>query len=336
MGNWKRVVWIIVLAAFLWSPVAPAGREQAAFAQGTRTKIAWVAVSGVMAPIWIAKEKNLYQKYGMDTEVVFVRGSQNATKALLAGDLDITVNSGNAVVNAGAAGQDVVIIASLTNTPGLSLMSKTPMTAADLKGKVIATDKPGSEPHNSLLLALQYLKLTPADVKINPIGPPETVVSAMETGVVDVGMLSPPMLFKGEDLGYHTVVDISTLGIPTQGACVTVTRRYIQAHRDNVEKFMKAFVNAIHILKTDAETSHKVLAKYSKIQDPKILEKTRHYFGVKMIARVPYPTLEGLRTVVKIQVPLNPRIASVDVNRLVDDSFLRELEGSGFIANLYR
>jgi len=336
MQNGKRVLWMFILAVFLTSSIPPVGREQAAFAQGRKMKIAWVAVSGVMAPIWIAKEENLYQKYGLDADVVFVRGSQTATHAMLAGDLDITVNSGSSVVNAGATGQDVVIIASLTNTPGLSLMSKIAMTAANLKGKVIATDKPGTEPYNSLLLALKHLNLTPADVKINPIGPPETVFSAMENRVVDIGVLSPPILFKAESLGFQTVVDISALGISSQGACITTTRRYIRDHRENAVKFMKAFVEAIHLFKTDVGTSHKVMEKYTKISDPEILEKTRQYFGMKMIAQVPYPTREGLKTVVEVQAALNPKISSVNVDQLIDNSLLSELEQSGFIRSLYR
>lgn len=336
MRKWERILWVFVLTVVLSSPTPWTGSEDRAFAQGRAVRIAWTAVTGAQAPIWIAKEKNLYKKYGLETEIVYVAGSPTATKAMLAGDLDLTVNSGNSVVQAAAAGQDVVVLAGIVNVPVYSLMSKTPLKPSDLKGKVIATDKPGSHPYNSLLLALRHMNLDPRDVKINPIGPPVTVLSAMELGVVDVGLMSPPVLFKAESLGFHTVVDIAALGISNQGSSITATRRFIRGHREEVLKFMKALVEAIHVYKTDPESSFRVLDKYTKVQDREILEKTRRYFADKIIAQVPYPTLEGLKTDVELQSAANPRMSSVNVDQLVDTSFLAELERSGFVRDLYR
>jgi ABC-type nitrate/sulfonate/bicarbonate transport system substrate-binding protein len=329
--------WVIfVLVVVIWNVFARYDRESTAFAQDQKIRLAWVAISGAQAPIWIAKEQKLFKKYGLDAEITYVASSQTATHALLAGDLDITVNSGNAAVSAASIGQDIVLIAGITNLPVFSLMAKTNLKAADLKGKVIATDKPGTNPHHALMLALKHLNLRPGDIRISPIGNSAAVLAAMEQGIVDVGVISPPMLFKAKRLGYHTVVDLVSLGIPSQGNCITTTRRFIKAHREEVLQFTKALVDAIYIYKTDQETTLKVLEKYTKIQDRNMLEETRRYFALKLIPQIPYPTKEGLKRIVETPAAIDPRISSVNVDQLIDNSFLSELEKSGFIRSLYR
>ena len=331
----QRAWFVFILFFLILSPINYA-RDSAALAQTRKIRLAWVAISGAQAPIWIAAEKNLFKKHGLDAEIVYVASSQTATHALLAGDLDITVNSGNAAVSAAGAGQDIVIIAGVTNVPVFSLMAKTNLKAADLKGKIIATDKPGTNPHHALLLALEHLNLRPGDVRITLIGNSAAVLAAMEQGIVDVGIMSPPMLFKAKSLGYHTVVDLTSLGIPSQGNCITTTRRFIKVHREEVLRFMKALVEAIYVYKTDQETSLRVLQKYTKIQDRNMLEETRRYFALKLIPQVPYPTKEGLKTIVETQAAIDPRISSINIDHLIDNSFLSELERSGFIQGLYR
>src|SRR6266508_81974 len=96
----KKVVRILLLFSF-WGFITDHG---VALAQSRKVRVAWVAVGGAMAPVWIAHELNLYKKYGLDAELVYVGGSTLATRALLTGDLDITMNSGLSVVNAAGTG----------------------------------------------------------------------------------------------------------------------------------------------------------------------------------------------------------------------------------------
>src|SRR5258705_13374750 len=75
-----------------------------------KIKIGYPAISYNQINIWIAKDAGLYRKYGLDAEVIFFRGGQMATQALVAGDPPI-VNIGT-VVQAGLQGHDIGLIAS--------------------------------------------------------------------------------------------------------------------------------------------------------------------------------------------------------------------------------
>src|SRR5262245_49211031 len=82
-----------------------------AFAQELRKiKIGYPAISYNQLHIWVAKDAGLFRRHGLDAEVIFFRGGQMATQALVAGDPPI-VNIGT-VVQAGLQGHDVVLIAS--------------------------------------------------------------------------------------------------------------------------------------------------------------------------------------------------------------------------------
>lgn len=333
----KRIVRVVALFFLLFSIWSSGAKTGLAYAQGRKVRLAWVAVSGAMAPVWIAQGLNLYKKYGLDAELLYVGGSTLATRALLTGDLDITVNSGLSVVNAAATeALDVVLVAGISNVLPFYLMARPGIKTSDLKGKIIATDKPGTGPYQALVLTLKHLHLATRDVRIAPIGPPPTVLASMEQGVVDMGILSPPMSFRAEGLGFHNLVDIAAIGIQSQGVCITTTRRFIRDHREEVLKFMKALVEAIYVYKTDNETALKILEKYTKIRDRKILERTRRYYAEKIIPQVPYPTREGLQAVVEDQAVISPAVASVKVDSLIDNSFLAELERSGFVKTLYK
>ena len=334
----KRTVRVLVLFFLLFFISLSGSSTGLALAQNHKVRLAWVAVGGAMAPVWIAQELNLYKKYGLDAELVYVGGSTLATRALLTGDLDITMNSGLSVVNAAGTGaSDIVLIAGISNVLPFYLMARSGLkTSSDVKGKVIATDKPGTATYHALLVALKHLNFSPGDVRIAPVGPPPTTLSTMEQGLVDGGILSPPISFRAESLGFQNLVDIAATGIYSQGVCITTTRRFIRGHREEVLNFTKAMVAAINVYKKDSSASLRVLEKYTRIRDREILERTRRYYAEKIIPQLPYATREGLRAVVEDQAAINPAIAAVKVDSLIDNSFLTELEKSGFVQTLYK
>jgi len=100
-------------------------------------------------------------------------------------------------------------------------------------------------------------------------------------------------------------------------------------------KLGRAMTEAIHFLKTDKEAAKAIISKNLGITDPEGLERAyRDYSAV--FPEVPYPTPEGVKTMLDDLAPRNPKAATADPKAFVDMSFVRELEASGFIKQLYR
>ena len=90
-------------------------------------RIAYSSISGAMLPLWVAKDKGLFDKYGVEVELAYIRGV--ALEALLLGEVHFVRASPPAVVRSTLRGADLAIIANTINVAVFSLMSK-----PDLKG----------------------------------------------------------------------------------------------------------------------------------------------------------------------------------------------------------
>ena len=86
------------------------------------TRIAYSSISGAMLPLWVAKDKNLFDKYGVEVELAYIRGV--AIEALLSGEVHFVRASPPAVVRSTLRGADLAVIANTINVAVFSLMSK--------------------------------------------------------------------------------------------------------------------------------------------------------------------------------------------------------------------
>ena len=78
-------------------------------AQGKKLRLAFSALAYANPPFWIAHDLKLFEKYGYDTELIYVSGSR-PIQAMLGGSVDISEVGGAAAVAAGAQGAEVAIL----------------------------------------------------------------------------------------------------------------------------------------------------------------------------------------------------------------------------------
>ena len=120
----------------------------------------YAAFSGAFAPLWIAADRNLFAKYGLNVDIRYIAPA-TATQALIGKNLDI-INPGGEIVEAGLNGEPVVYIAGILNRAVMSIYAKPEITSlADLKGKVLAVTVPGATTDFAARVLLQQARLTP-------------------------------------------------------------------------------------------------------------------------------------------------------------------------------
>ena len=78
-------------------------------ANAQKLRVAYTAFAGTFTILWVGKEAGLYQKHGVDMELLFIGSSTTAVNALLAGDVDIVYSAAGAVVDANLAGGDLMM-----------------------------------------------------------------------------------------------------------------------------------------------------------------------------------------------------------------------------------
>jgi hypothetical protein len=103
-----------------------------------------------------------------------------------------------------------------------------------------------------------------------------------------------------------------------------------------VRRFSKALVEGIHFYKTQKEASLQSIAKFTKLTDRSALEEAYNTYAIKYMSRVPYPNLKGVETILEDLAKTNPKAKGADPRRFIEPRFLKEIEDSGFVAQLYK
>ena len=290
---------------------------------------------GASAVIWVAKEARLFEKYGLDVAPVLIPSSVRTLQAMLAGESAIAESAGPAVASARLAGGDVVALAGSVNIltyyfvtlPGI----KRP---EELKGKIGANQSPGTIADFALRVSLRKLGLDPAkDVSLRSIGVLYDRIAAMQKGIVQFTVLTEAEKPVVDKLGYPVLLDLISLKIPFPQRGIYTTGKYIKEQPDTVRRYVRAYVEAIHFFKTRKEETIQILRKYSRVEDRGVLEHTQTWFTQNM-PEYPYPPVEGYQTVLQEMASSNPKAAALNAKELVDASFVKELEDSGFVAGL--
>ena len=287
-------------------------------------RIAYSSISGAMLPLWVAKERKLFDKYGVDVELTYIRGV--AIEALLAGEVQFVRASPPAVVRSTLRGADLAIIANTINVAVFSLMTRPEIRRPeDLKGKRIGVTNLGDSPDLVLSLLLERWGLQRnKDVAILGIrgGMPELLIS-VNKGFVDAGVISAPSNLRGIKMGLRELVDIADYGIPYVNSPLSARRSFIKSNRDTVLRVLRAYNEAVQETRGDKNAALKILAKYVRVDDPEILGEVYRGYGQKHLQKNIAVDLEGVKGLLK---GLGSEAAGANPASFVDLSLVQELE----------
>jgi NitT/TauT family transport system substrate-binding protein len=326
----RSLCWSLSLL-FVLGIGASAGRAE------DRVRVGWAAMTASHTPLWVAQEKGMLARQGLLAEPIFFGAGPPAMQALIAGDLDIVVTSAPNVVNPRLGGADTVMVLSIIPTFIDHIISAPSITNPEqLKGKIGSVNRFGSISDMGLRLALRKLGIDPErDVQIVPAGGNPERLAAISKGISQFTIMNEPFIKEAERLGFRDLVNMATLKIPLHGNGLVTRESIIKARRPVVTKFARAVTEAIHFIKADKEATKAVIGKYTKLKDPEGLERTyRNYTAVLM--DVPYPDPAGIKTLLDDMAPRNAKAAAADPRIFVDQSFVQEMETSGFIKQLNR
>ena len=306
------------------------------FAQ-ERVRVGWAAMTASHTPLWVAQDRGFFAKQGLVTEPIFFGAGPPAMQALVAGDLDIVVTSAPNVVNPRLGGADFVMILSIIPTFIDHIITAANIsTVEQLRGKTGSVNRAGSISDMGLKLSLKRLGIDPdKDVKIVPAGGNPERLASISKGLTQFTIMNEPFIKEAERLGFRDLVNMASLKIPLHGNGVVTREATIKSRRPMLIRFARAITEAIHWIKADKEGTKAIIGKYTRLTDPEGLERTyRNYTAVLLDA--PYPDPAGIKTLLDDMAPKNPKAAAADPKSFVDQSFVQEMEASGFIKQLYK
>ena len=286
---------------------------------------------------WIAEETGLFRKYNLEFPLVYVGTSPLATAAMLGGDAQLMIDGGVGVVRTNVAGNgDLVFIAGIKNHLTQSILAKPEIKRLeDLRGKKVGVTRIGATTHYFAVQAFKRRNMEAGRdyVMIQTGGAPE-MLAALLSGAIDAGTMSSPWDARAISQGYTYVVYGPDLRIPQVAVSFITRRSFIAQNSPLISRFMRAMAEAAKTLHSDKEIVFKVLSKYLRIEDKKVLEQA-YNAEIKALEPRMELRLEAVQAILDDVAQIDPRAKKFKPQQLYDRRYLDELEKSGFLAKLW-
>ena len=300
-----------------------------------KVRVNWSATAAGQSGFWLAYEDGIFKKNGLEVELLHIPSSSRAIQTMLAGEIAISYLDPRNTIEANFRGASVALLAGVTNRFTFSLMARPEIKrVSDLKGKKIGVTRIGSSTHTASLYVLNQAGLKPSDYQILALFEVPNILTALMAGQIDAGPISPPTTFRGRKAGLSELVNLAREGPEFASVAIGSPRSYIKANEDIVRRVVRSYVEAVHRFKTNKEISLKVLQKYTRVNDPEILEATYTEY-LDYIESIPSVSKKGMEIILGELAEKEPKARQARPEDFLDARFLDELEREGLFKKLW-
>ena len=284
----------------------------------------------------IGKDRGLFAKYGLLTETIYIPGGSTNIQVLISGNLDLSQLSGAPGVSANLEGGDIVYFAGLLDKLNYQLITRPEIKSLEqLKGKKFGVSRYGSSADFGMRAMLKKLGVDPVkDATILQIGDEPSRIAAIKSGNIDGTVANAPFGIEAERLKLNVLADSLKMDIPFFNTGLLGSRRFLDRQETKVMNFLRAYLEAIKVLKTERDYSIKALAQFTRVQNLKAVQEGYDYF-VQQLEPVPYPSAIAMQAVVDQIAETNPKARGVDAKNYVTDKYLKRLEEEGFVKRIW-
>jgi NitT/TauT family transport system substrate-binding protein len=324
----KNFIFIATLILSFWLSDWAKAQEKIRVGQGSIS-----LQSGLMH---IGKDRGLFAKYGLTTETIYIPGGSTNVQVLVSGNLDLSQLSGAPGVAANLEGADIVYFAGLLDKLNYQLITRPEIKGVEqLKGKKFGVSRFGSSADFGMRAMLKRVGVDPIkDATILQIGDEPARIAAIKSGNIDGTVANAPFGIEAERLKLNVVADSVKMDIPFFNTGLLGSKRFLDKQEARVMNFLRGYLEAIKIMKTEREYSIKALGQFTRVQNLKAVQEGYDYF-VKQLEPVPYPSVIAMQAVVHQIAETNPKAKSVDAKNYVNDRYLKRLEEEGFVRKIW-
>jgi NitT/TauT family transport system substrate-binding protein len=299
--------------------------------------VAYSSISANWAPVYVAQEARLFQKHGLEVELVYLAGGSKTSQAMAAGEIPIGLVAASSLVAAALAGSPQTLVATSIGVVTMSLyVSPEIRRVEDLKGKKIGVTRFGSSTDLSARALLSKYRMEPGtDAAILQMGGMPEILAGLVSKAVSAGVISMPTIAEAEKAGFKELVDIpSAVGLQYPHVAVGATRDYLQKSRENVKNFLRAYIEGTARFYKDKDLAKRAIGKWTKTEDPEVLERT-YVYQARYFQKVPLTTDAGVQVVLDELARQIPKAKEARPADLYDNSLVRELAAEGFIDQVF-
>jgi ABC-type nitrate/sulfonate/bicarbonate transport system substrate-binding protein len=308
--------WIPIAAAAIFFLALPASAAE-------RIRVATLYIGSSMLPLWMAKEDGDFARRGLDVELIWLQ-STLSTYALIAGEVDLIFGTPQETLLAmtGKAPPALVTVGSWeTNSKHWLVVSPSIQSPKDLVGKPLATSRPKAADEGYARIILERHGVDSKQVTFISAGGQRDRAGALKSGAALGSVFNTYNSLALEEAGFKKLAMLETPKFPFPPATFTTRKEIALQKREPLKAFMAAAVEATRRQSQDKETSLKLLRRYMKISNPKVLDAA---LQDGLIVQYPYMTREQLNSSLDILEASTGSRPKITFEQFVDHSLLQE------------
>jgi len=295
----------------------------------------------------VFKESKVMEKYGFELELEIVGGAKAPTmahrsKLALAGEIDFLSGLHHETYRARAKGEKrLVYLAQAQNNWDDRLLATSKIRSVeDLKGERIICHSKAPCVVGNLRAVLQTCGLKESEINTEAIEVPAgrhlEFVDQILSGKATAALVDMPFDLYGTKKGLK-VVDLPDRPV-IHNTTLLCTTDYIKQNEETVISFVKGFIEAIHFFKTQPEKvaailKHNLAKRYGLEDDEYYAHLQREW--ARLLSRKPYPLASAIQNVYDLDVGKDPAMSAIGPMEPWDLHYLRAIDDSGFIDQLY-
>jgi len=316
----RDIKWLLMLLALL--------TDEAAFAQEMSLRAVYNALSGVMAPIWVAQDAGLFVKHGVTVDLKYLAAT-TAVQGMVGGGEEIGL-VGNQGIDAKLEGADLIYVASGLPVFVFQIYARPEITSmAELKGKVVAVTQPAASTDYAMRIVLRKNGLEPdKDVRILYAQDINGVLTSVSAGNAAAGIMSAPTSIRAKSAGLKPFVDVTALKIPFLFTGMLSSSRVIRDKSEAVTRFLRGYIESLAVIRNDKETTTRSMGKFLKTNDPAVLDSV--YAEYKDVFPVT-PLMTAAEVKAVLDVAKSPKAKQMKPEEFFDNSLVQKIQASGFV-----
>lgn len=290
--------------------------------------------AGSSSVLWVAKDAGIFKKHGLDVNVIYIEGTPKALMSLFAGELQVVAGTGPAVASAKVRGADVSMIMGFeVFLPYYLVAQPSIKTVEELRGKIGANHTAATSADFAIRLGLKSIGLDPdKDVNLRVVGATNLRLIMMQQKQADFTIISTTEREEAEKMGLRVIADLASKKIPYPHSGLISSQKLLREKHDAMLRFGRATVESIHFFKNNKPQTLAILKKYAKT-DLTTLDSAYTYIK-GAVPDLPYPTLEGMKTILNEMGRTRPEVLKYDAASMVDPSLIKAIDDEGFLKKL--
>ena len=305
-------------------------------AKSEKLVIGYSAVSALQLPYWIAKDAGLFRAEGLDSDLVYVSSSPTMAQAMLGGNIAISTANSQVITDIGMQGGDLVAVGAGVNVIAFYVLAPPEINSIkDLKGKTVGVTRFGSVSDFAMRYLLQKYGLEPIrDVPLVQIGGQPEQAAALSKRLIYAAAISYPMVYVAEQAGMKILTNLAKEDVPFLHVGITTSRSFLTNHRPQVKAVLRAYSRAVHFMYSRKDSAKAILARYSKISDPGMIDGSLQY-AYDFLEKIPLVKPQAFQSTLDESAKKNPKAKQVRPEQFYDNSLVQEMVDEGFFKALW-